>query len=149
MAAMSILIEYPLLAVLPAIVFAGLYRVSRRPFVLVVALAWLLYGIYEYAMQERILCSGECNIRVDLLLIYPVLLVGSLIALGIAGLGWRAQNRVGTSASACSRKRRAESSSAIMRSGTAARALIAAPPAGGPRGSRSRWGGGHSPEDPA
>jgi len=30
----------------------------------------LLYGIYEY-QAERILCSGECNIRIDLLVIYP------------------------------------------------------------------------------
>src|SRR2546423_14503379 len=90
---MSILIEHPLLAVLPSIAFVGLYRMTRRPFVLVLGLAWLLYGIYEYAMRERILCSGECNIRIDLLVIYPVLLVGSLIALGIAGLGWRARLR--------------------------------------------------------
>ena len=66
---MSVFIEYPLLTVLPSIAFLGLYRVTRRPFVVVVALAWLLYGIYEYAMHERILCSGECNIRVDLLAI--------------------------------------------------------------------------------
>jgi len=90
---MGLLIEYPLLAVLPAVAFAGLYRVTHRPFVLVVALAWLLYGIYEYAMQERILCSGECNIRVDLLLIYPVLAVASLVGLGIAGLGLRSRLR--------------------------------------------------------
>lgn len=31
-------------------------------------------------MHERILCSGECNIGIDLLLIYPVLLVISVIA---------------------------------------------------------------------
>lgn len=59
--AMSIFIEYPLLAVLPTIVFVALYRLSRRPFVVGVALAWALYGIYEYAMQERILCSGSAT----------------------------------------------------------------------------------------
>ena len=91
--AMSILIEYPLLAVLPAIVFVGLYRFTRQPFVFVLGLAWLLYGIYEYAMQERILCSGECNIRIDLLVIYPVLAVASLIALGVAGVRLRARSR--------------------------------------------------------
>ncbi len=42
------------------------------------------YVPYEYAMKLRILCSGECNIRVDLLLIYPVLAVSSLVALAIA-----------------------------------------------------------------
>jgi hypothetical protein len=93
MGAMSILIEYPLIAVIPALAFAGLYRLTRRPFVIVVALAWMLYGIYEYAMQERILCSGECNIRIDLLAIYPVLAVASLVALGVAGLALRARFR--------------------------------------------------------
>jgi hypothetical protein len=31
-------------------------------------------------MQQRWLCSGECNIRVDLLVIYPALLIGLLVA---------------------------------------------------------------------
>jgi hypothetical protein len=90
---MSIFIEYPLLAVLPAVAFLGLYRVTHRPFVVVVALAWLLYGIYEYAMHERILCTGECNIRVDLLAIYPALAVASVAALAVAAVGMRARLR--------------------------------------------------------
>jgi hypothetical protein len=32
-------------------------------------------------MKLRWLCSGECNIRVDLLVLYPLLLLVSLIAL--------------------------------------------------------------------
>ena len=90
---MSVFIEYPLLAVLPSIAFLGLYGVTRRPFVVVVALAWLLYGIYEYAMHERILCSGECNIRVDLLAIYPALVVASVAGLVVAAVGLRARLR--------------------------------------------------------
>jgi hypothetical protein len=35
-------------------------------------------------MYARIACSGECNIRIDLLLLYPFLLIGTLIALGRA-----------------------------------------------------------------
>ena len=46
----------------------------------VAAIAWLVYAVYETAMARRILCSGECNIRVDLLLIYPLLLALSLAA---------------------------------------------------------------------
>ncbi len=91
--AMSIFIEYPLLALLPSLVFAGLFRLTRRPFVVGVALAWVLYGVYEYAMRERILCSGECNIRVDLLVIYPVLAVASVIGLVLAGASLRARPR--------------------------------------------------------
>jgi hypothetical protein len=43
---------------------------------------WLLYALYEYLMYRRILCSGDCNIRVDLLVIYPMLLSITLAAVG-------------------------------------------------------------------
>jgi hypothetical protein len=43
-------------------------------------LLWLIYGIYEYGMKLRLLCTGECNIRLDLFLIYPLLLCVSLLA---------------------------------------------------------------------
>jgi hypothetical protein len=36
---------------------------------------WLLYALYEFGMKQRWLCSGECDIRIDLLAIYPLLLV--------------------------------------------------------------------------
>src|ERR1044071_5433041 len=91
--AMAIFIEYPLLAVVPSIVFVALYGLVRRPFIVVTALAWILYGIYEYAMHERMLCSGECNIRVDLLLISPALLVASVVGLGLATAGLRGRWR--------------------------------------------------------
>jgi len=91
---MSIFIEYPLLAVIPSVVFLGLYLVTRRRFVVVMALVWLVYGIYEYAMHERILCSGECDIRVDLLAIYPALVVASVAALAVAAVGLRARLRL-------------------------------------------------------
>jgi hypothetical protein len=69
----SLFIEWPLLAVVPALVLLGLHRLSRRGLTLYAAGAWVLYVFYELAMHWRWLCSGECNIRVDLLLIYPVL----------------------------------------------------------------------------
>jgi ABC-type transport system involved in cytochrome c biogenesis permease subunit len=47
----------------------------------VAAVAWLAYSAYETGMRLRWLCSGECNIRLDLLAIYPLLLVLSLVAL--------------------------------------------------------------------
>ena len=78
---MGIIIGFPWLAFVPATLFLVLYVLSRKGIVLVPALLWLAYAPYEYGMKLRILCSGECNIRVDLLLIYPVLLVSSLVAL--------------------------------------------------------------------
>lgn len=78
---MAVLIEEPLLAVVPCVVFLVLFAVSRKFLILAPALAWLVYLPYEYAMKLRILCSGECNIRVDLLLLYPALLIVSVVGL--------------------------------------------------------------------
>lgn len=41
---------------------------------------WIIYSIYEFLMYFRILCSGECNIRIDLLLIYPLLIGLSVVS---------------------------------------------------------------------
>ena len=45
-----------------------------------VGIAWIAYSLYEFGMKQRWLCSGECNIRIDLLLIYPVLVIGLVAA---------------------------------------------------------------------
>lgn len=78
---LSIFIQWPFLALVPAAIFAAAFFRCRRPMTLVAALAWLVYVPYEWAMKLRILCSGECNIRVDLLLLYPVLF--TLSAIGV------------------------------------------------------------------
>lgn len=77
---MAVLIEFPWLALLIGAVLVTLgRRLSRRTAVLVGGL-WVLYGLYETGMRLRWLCSGECNIRIDLLLLYPVLLVATVAA---------------------------------------------------------------------
>jgi hypothetical protein len=88
---LSILIVSPWLALLPALAFAAIGYRSHRTAAWVAAVVWLLYAVYETAMKRRILCSGECNIRVDLLLLYPFLLVLSLIAVIIAIRGRRGE----------------------------------------------------------
>ncbi len=77
---MAIFIEYPILAAALGLVLFGLGRRSRRRVVVRVGLVWLLYAVYEFGNQQRWWCSGECNIRVDLLVIYPVLLLGLVAA---------------------------------------------------------------------
>jgi hypothetical protein len=74
-------IAWPWLALAPAALFLALNARVRRTSVAAAGVLWLVYAGYEYGMQRRWLCSGECNIRVDLLLIYPVLLVLSIVAL--------------------------------------------------------------------
>lgn len=72
-ALLGVFIAWPWLALLVSGAFAALYLKVRRGVVLAAAISWLAYFPYEQAMKWRILCSGECNIRVDLLLFYPVL----------------------------------------------------------------------------
>lgn len=77
---LGLFIAWPFLALVPAAIFAVLHVRCRRQAALVAALGWLAYFPYEQAMKLRILCSGECNIRVDLLLFYPVLALVSVLA---------------------------------------------------------------------
>ena len=78
---MAILIEYPLIALAPAALFLYLYSILKARVLVATGLLWLAYVPYEYAMKFRLLCSGECNIRVDLLLIYALLAALSLASL--------------------------------------------------------------------
>jgi hypothetical protein len=77
---MSIVIEHPWLAAVIASGFWILWQMRRHRLTAVAASLWTVYLVYESLMRWRILCTGECNIRVDLLLIYPVLGVMSVVA---------------------------------------------------------------------
>ncbi len=70
----EILIPNPHLALIPATAFALAAGASRLRYLYIVAGVWAFYAVYEYLMKRRLLCSGECNIRIDLLVIYPFLL---------------------------------------------------------------------------
>ena len=80
---MAIFIQYPFLPAVVGIALIGLGRWTGRGLVVGVGGVWLLDAIYETGMRQRWLCGGECNIRIDLLLIYPLLLAG-LVAAGIS-----------------------------------------------------------------
>ena len=80
LSAMAIFIEYPLLAAVIGVVLLGVGRRTGRRTAVGVGVIWLLYAVYETGMQRRWLCSGECNIRIDLLVIYPVLVLGVVMA---------------------------------------------------------------------
>jgi hypothetical protein len=78
--AMAIFIEYPFLAAVIGVSLLGLGWRTRHRTAVGVGVVWLLYALYETGMQRRWLCSGECNIRIDLLVIYPTLLIGVVAA---------------------------------------------------------------------
>jgi len=77
---MAFLTEYPLVAAVVGVLLLWLGRATRRRTAMVSGVLWLVYAVYETGMHERWLCSGECNIRIDLLAIYPALLASSLAA---------------------------------------------------------------------
>jgi len=77
---MMLFIGLPFLALVPALLFARAYRVSGRPrakAALVAAILWALYGLYEGYMffWSRTVIAP---IRVDLLLLAPVLYLATL-----------------------------------------------------------------------
>lgn len=84
---LSVFIIFPLGAVLIGVGFAIAAWRRRRVLPGIAAILWCLYGVYEFLMYTRVLCTGECNIRIDLLIIYPVLLLVTL--LGLIGVFWR------------------------------------------------------------
>jgi hypothetical protein len=78
---MGIFIQYPWLGALIGVALVGLGRARRRTTAIVIGVVWVLYAAYEAAMKLRWLCTGECNIRVDLLLLYPLLLGLTVVAI--------------------------------------------------------------------
>ncbi len=76
---MGLLISQPWLALAPALVFIASGLASKSKAGVGVGVLWLLYFVYELAMKYRVLCSGECNIRIDLLVVYPFLVAASVV----------------------------------------------------------------------
>lgn len=67
-----------IVALVLGVMFTLLWLSTRLPGALLAGVAWVLYAAYEFLLYKRVLCSGECNIRVDLLLLWPLLLGVSL-----------------------------------------------------------------------
>lgn len=81
LAAFQLFIVQPWLIALPALVFLALWWWSRSRFALAAAILWALYGVWEWSIHAGLACDGECDIRVDLLAIAPVLLLVSVAAI--------------------------------------------------------------------
>jgi hypothetical protein len=78
---LSALIVYPGLALVAGVLFLRMYLKLKSSAALVASVVWGLYFVYESLIKAGVLCTGECNIRVDLLLLYPLLLIISLVAI--------------------------------------------------------------------
>ena len=51
-----------------------------RPAVIVAAILWLLYAVYERLVATGVLCDADCNIRVDLVFFIPILGIATFCA---------------------------------------------------------------------
>ena len=85
---LGVMVGSPWIAFAVAGAFAALWTWRRARSAAIAAALWLAYALDERLMLMRVLCSGDCNIRVDLVLFYPILLIASLIA-----LWWSWRNR--------------------------------------------------------
>jgi hypothetical protein len=57
---------------------AGVQR--PRAAVFVAAILWMVYAYYENLIVSGVLCDEKCNIRVDLLLFFPILWIATWLA---------------------------------------------------------------------
>ncbi len=72
-----------LFALAAVIVAAGhLAAFSRQPRVAILmsGALWALYVVYEHQIATGVLCDSDCNIRVDLVLVAPLLAFATLCA---------------------------------------------------------------------
>ena len=93
---MGVFMAYPWLAAVIGVLFLTLGWKLRRWGVVTIGVIWVLYAAYETGMKQRWLCTGECNIRVDLLLIYPILILSSIgAALSLRGANQRRETKSG------------------------------------------------------
>ena len=55
---------------------------AQRPrlAVIVAAILWLLYAVYERLVATGVLCDADCNIRVDLVFFFPILGIATFCA---------------------------------------------------------------------
>ena len=79
-AVMAVFIKYPLLAAAIGLLLVALGRWMHRGLAMTAGVMWLMYSLWEFAIKQRWLCGGDCDIRADLIFIYPVVFIGSVAA---------------------------------------------------------------------
>ena len=71
---------FALAAGVMVVILVAAGRERPRPAVIVAAVLWLLYAVYEYHVATGVLCDANCNIRVDLVLFFPILATATVYA---------------------------------------------------------------------
>ena len=59
-----------------------LVAAAQRPSLALIlsAILWLLYAVYEHLVVTGVLCETPCNIRVDLVFFFPILALATFCA---------------------------------------------------------------------
>jgi hypothetical protein len=65
---------------LMALYFIGAALQRPRPAEFLAAILWGAYAVYEYFVANGTLCDANCNIRVDLVLFFPLLGAATYLA---------------------------------------------------------------------
>ena len=68
-------------AVLITVYFVGAALQRPRPAEILAIILWAAYAVYEYYVANGTLCDPYCNIRVDLVLFFPLLGYATYLAL--------------------------------------------------------------------
>jgi peptidoglycan/LPS O-acetylase OafA/YrhL len=73
---------YPFVLAAGAIAFYFIVAVLQRPrpAEMLAVILWAAYSVYEYYVANGTLCDANCNIRVDLVLFFPLLGSASYLA---------------------------------------------------------------------
>ena len=85
--------ELSLFAALCAFVLLVVWRWTGQRAWFTLAIFWMLYAGYEFMIFKRVWCTGDCNIRVDLLLIFPLLLGRTFWVTSTAAVMWVKRRR--------------------------------------------------------
>lgn len=78
---------YPFVLIAGAVALYFFTVALQRPrlSVILAAVLWAVYAVYEYYVANGTLCDANCNIRVDLLLVWPLLVIATLYAANSTG----------------------------------------------------------------
>jgi hypothetical protein len=79
---LTVFIAWPWLAAVPAIFFFWLNSRFHLRVTLFTSLLWTVYLFWELGIWAHLFSDGDSNIRIDLLLIYPLLAVLSALSIG-------------------------------------------------------------------
>ncbi len=79
--ALSLFVNQPWWALAVSVPLMALYAWQKQSRLLIAGLGWLAYFLYELLIFHGAICPEGCNIRVELIVLYPMLLALTLTAL--------------------------------------------------------------------